>query len=641
MISFEENTSLPVETDSHIKSRLSTTVLNESLSIPTISISPIHSTIIATDSGLDSGNYALTPGDVADEQAVIDALVHDHEAGSPAAVSSTEAEAGAEGFADAVDAQDDQSSDALEPPSTPEQISTHPIVPECSDSSSPQPGLRRSTRPRRSTARYSSPIRAEFDIETDSEAEAEPIPRARATQPPSPRKTKTISLVPYAHSRTENASSFPSPNPLTLFDQPPPRSRSRSRSPSRKSVHQSRRELGSLSPGSVGILKSILPSAVDRAPTRDASPLREICEPEPEPSTGGSVFFIPTHDTPATGAPTDAVDVAPLVFPTPSHTTTTASVVAPPIRFTSPIRTQRSTSPGKNKFQLHPANLDDPNRTPARRIPVQAAGPRLLSSNTGVGSSRLGILASGSIAAPSPARRVLLHDSGSGTISPAKKPPPLPTLTSTQTNSPTRSRSRSVEPNPKSAPAPTPGLIMKKRSGTVELIPSRARTSPSPFSGRSRARSTSVERERVLPPNQSHSEPHGLQGLHPSIPETDEGGNSGISASSSTSGQKSSMHQYQSLYPTIPEEDMGSSTKSRSTGKQPTSKIPRIGMKPYARPTASSSKNKVEKHQQQGLGGAPSSTSFIKVCYIRTCLLFHCSLESIADCPISSFSQKH
>lgn len=319
--------------------------------------------------------------------------------------------------------------------------------------------------------------------------------------------------------------------------------------------------------------------------------------------------------------------------------------MAPPIRFTSPIRTQRSTSPGKNKFQLHPANLDDPNRTPARRIPVQAAGPRLLSSNAGVGSSRLGILTSGSIAAPSPARRFLLHDSGS----PAKKPPPpLPTLISTQTSSPTRNRSHSVEPNLKLAPAPTPGLNMKKRSGSVEPISSRvgARTSPSPFSVGSRARSTSVERERVLLPNQSHSEPHGLQGLYPTIPETDEGGSSSTSASSFASGQKSSVHQYQSLYPTIPEEDIGPSTKSRSTGKQPTSKIPRIGMKPYARPTASSSasaKNKVGKHQQQGLGGTPSSSSssLMKVCYIYTCFMFLVCLELLADCRISSFSQKH
>ncbi|KAJ3733024.1 hypothetical protein DFJ43DRAFT_1117774 [Lentinula guzmanii] len=374
---------------------------------------------------------------------------------------------------------------------------TIPSIDTQADESSHQP-LRRSTRPRRSTARYLSPMRTEdleFDpSETDESGPSNETKNDVETKITSPRR-RTITLA---------ANNAQTSEPLLFNDQP------RSRSPTRNLTSKTRRELGSLSPGSSTILKSLLPAAY---------PLREELETEPA----------------STQPPSEALSTP--VRPT------------PPVRFTSPTR---KTSPIKLQFQM--TDLHNLNRTPARRIPIQAAvangqmsaqqAARLLSNSSTAASSRPVFNIPST---DSPMRRVLLHD-GNPNSSPTKRLPGSPV------------RSLSVEPKP------VEPVRLKKRSESVEPVLQKTQgkilRKASPFS-----RSHFVE-SVPLPLNSNLS-------LHPTIPE--EGPSTGV----------------ENLQ--RPAARVGQVSAEKSHFKQTTSRIPRIGLKPYARPPVSSALKRQEK----------------------------------------------
>ncbi|KAJ4487980.1 hypothetical protein J3R30DRAFT_875144 [Lentinula aciculospora] len=386
-------------------------------------------------------------------------------------------------------------------PSTDETETMNIFLPDAQDSSkeSSRESPRRSSRPRRRTARYSSPIRPETsELEIDVSETDGPGPSNKTTTSDSvviqTLRRKAITLVPDNVQKSE----------LSLFNAQP-----RSRSPTRKSASKTKRELGSLSPSSSTILKSLLPPAASLSPTT------ETFEPKSDPSTQ------PPFE-PAAARPT------------------------PPIRFTSPTRKALP-----NKFQLQPADLDNPNRTPARRIPIQTAvangqisaqkAVRLMSQGPATTTSTRPVFNIPST--DSPVRRVLLNGSV-GSPNKMLLSSPL--------------RSRSVEPNP----VETMRLNTKKRSESVEPVPSRGHEKASPF-----PRLNSAERV-LVPPKTNLS-------LHPPIPE--EGPNNISNQKLQSSGAQRPA------------------TLEKSRLKQPTSKIPRIGLKPYARPPVSSTSKSQEK----------------------------------------------
>ncbi|KAJ3802889.1 hypothetical protein GGU11DRAFT_763851 [Lentinula aff. detonsa] len=436
-------------------------------------LQPNVSSIVTTDS---------VPADTLDEQAVADALV----------LSADEAETVNSKSAYTIPSLDTQA-----------------------DESSHQP-LRRSTRPRRSTARYLSPMRTEdleFDpSETDESSLSNETKNDVETKITSPRR-RTITLA------ANNAQTF---EPSLFNDQP------RSRSPIRNLTSKTRRELGSLSPGSSTILKSLLPAA---------SPLREELETEPASTQPSSEAL----STP--------------VRPT------------PPVRFTSPTR---KTSPIKLQFQT--TDLHNLNGTPARRIPIQAAvasgqmsaqrAARLLFNSSAAASSSRPVFNIPST--DSPMRRILLHDDNLNG-SPTKKLPGSPV------------RSLSVEPKP------VEPVRLKKRSESVEPISFKTQgkilRKASPFS-------RSVE-SVPLPSNSNLS-------LQPTIPE--EGPNTG--------GENLQR----------PAARAGQASAEKSHFKQTTSRIPRIGLKPYARPPVSSALKRQEKTVNMRMvdSSKPHSSSVIK-----------------------------
>lgn len=113
------------------------------------------------------------------------------------------------------------------------------------------------------------------------------------------------------------------------------------------------RQLGSLSPKSTGLLSQLL-----------SVPLGQSPPPAPN-DLGLSV------DVPDNVQPNDPVQPMFNLFPQASLPPQTPKRSTSPIRFSSPSRSNASQSP--NKVRLQVAALDDPNRTPARRIPVEEA----------------------------------------------------------------------------------------------------------------------------------------------------------------------------------------------------------------------------------------------------------------------------
>ncbi|KAH7871874.1 uncharacterized protein C8R40DRAFT_1120607 [Lentinula edodes] len=457
LISFETSTFLSNTLETPTRLGLPNNILHQSL---TSDITPIAQPDMSLFHDTD-----LAPTDTVDEQSVADALV----------LSVDEVE-------------------TINPEST-SNDTQDPF-----EESSHKP-FQRSTRPRRSTARYSiRPETFEFDAsDTDDPGPSDETKRDDSeTKISSPRR-KTITLVP---------NQVEMPEPL-LFSQQP-----RSRSPIRKSALKNMRELGSLSPSSSTILKSLFPPAI--------SPLGEPPETEP------------TSTQP------------------PSEQILTPARPTPPIRFTSPVR---KASP--KKFQLQPADLDNPNRTPARRIPIEAAvangqvsvqkAARLMANGRTTTSSRPVFNIPST---DSPVRRVLLHDAN-----------PINSPTKHLLGSPMRSRS--VEPNP----VEPMRLNLKKRSESVEPATSK---SQGKVSSRASPFSRSNLAERVPLPSKVNLS------LHPAIPEE---------------GQSTKLHEKFQR----PAARTGSAPVERSHLRQPTSKIPRIGLKPYARPPITSTSKSQEK----------------------------------------------
>jgi len=109
---------------------------------------------------------------------------------------------------------------------------------------------------------------------------------------------------------------------------------------------QLQRELGSLSPASTQLLSHLL-----------ESPAKAPSTPAQRRATNGVV----RHNQ-------SQLIVPP--FPQPSLAQTPQRSTSP-IRFSSPIRSVGPQSP--SRLRLQPAALDDPNRTPARRIPIEEA----------------------------------------------------------------------------------------------------------------------------------------------------------------------------------------------------------------------------------------------------------------------------
>ncbi|RDB21062.1 hypothetical protein Hypma_011585 [Hypsizygus marmoreus] len=115
---------------------------------------------------------------------------------------------------------------------------------------------------------------------------------------------------------------------------------------------QNQRELGSLSPTSTNLLTQLLPS-----PAKEPQPPALITLSIPEESSTNPEQKSPSRRTfPELPGPS--------LPQTPQRTTS-------PVRFLSPIRPRTPYSPSKARIQL--MALDDPHRTPARRIPIEDA----------------------------------------------------------------------------------------------------------------------------------------------------------------------------------------------------------------------------------------------------------------------------
>ena len=111
----------------------------------------------------------------------------------------------------------------------------------------------------------------------------------------------------------------------------------------RRESSQFQRELGSLSPASTQLLSHLLES-----PAKKPSIPAQRCATDRVARHNQSQLIIPLFPQPQT----------------PQRSTS-------PIRFLSPVRGVAPQSP--SRLRLQPAALDDPNRTPARRIPIEEA----------------------------------------------------------------------------------------------------------------------------------------------------------------------------------------------------------------------------------------------------------------------------
>ncbi|KAJ7219252.1 hypothetical protein GGX14DRAFT_435345 [Mycena pura] len=281
------------------------------------------------------------------------------------------------------------------------------------------------------------------------------------------------------------------------------------------------RQLGSLSPGSANLLTQLLS-------TSTPSPAHEQ---EVEAQFTGTVPVFPVAD--------------------PSHTT--PAPVTSPIRV-SPARSSRPRSP--NRIHFEATSLNDPNRTPARRIPVEQAVARgqispqkaaqLLAHNTDVVPfSR------------TPVFHIPPHDSPARRVHVAPPTPGQGKWQGMRFGSPTRGKSRERSGSPEQRP---PGNVNVATAGSSNL-------------GASASTSQSIlapmkKRKLPFPLTPSGSErPVLVPKLDDKIPTTN------IDSPEQPAPPPSSPVLSIIKIP-------------RSNLKQPTSRIPRIGTKPYARPTA-------------------------------------------------------
>ncbi|KAJ7774647.1 hypothetical protein DFH07DRAFT_952358 [Mycena maculata] len=286
------------------------------------------------------------------------------------------------------------------------------------------------------------------------------------------------------------------------------------------------RQLGSLSPGSANLLTQLLP-----LPTSRPSPVREQEEP-PQPSFSFSVFpvFNPGQ--------------------------TTSVRMSSPIR-ASPTRSAKPRSP--NRMQFHPS-LNDPNRTPARRIPVEQAVARGQISPQ-KGAQLLTNTADAGPALRTPVFHILPQDSPARRVNAEPLAGGQGKSQGMRFGSPTRGksgeRSGSVEPRPPwngsaaAGPSDLGASGFKSRSSPSRSIsaPIKKGKLPFPLTLSGSDRPPPIPEQEILSPTTNADAPE-----QPAVP---------------------------------PPTPSGIIKVPRSTLKQSTSRIPRIGAKPYARPASS------------------------------------------------------
>jgi hypothetical protein len=389
---------------------------------------------------------------------------------------------------------------------------------QLSDTDAPRTPLRRSTRPRRSGTPHAHLV--PLPSSDDESPTRKSTPSSAHTKKKRRKGTERSTSIPRGTSDPQSGEAD-----IPVMSEEDWETRRRRERGERKQAMANgtphtllQRQLGSLSPGSANLLTQLLP------PSRP-SPVREQ-EESLQPTFSFSVFPVanPDHSTPG--------------------------------RMTSPIRAspERNAKPrSPNRIQFQAPSLNDPNRTPARRIPVEQAVARgQISPQKGAQLLANTLDAGAALRAPvfhippqdSPARRVNVAAPSAGQGK----------WQGLRFGSPTRGRSRersgSVEPRP-----PWNGSATAAGPSDLGASASKSRHSPS------RTISAPIKKGKLpFPLTPSASD-------RPApIPELDD-----KVLSPNTDAP-------------APSPVLGIIKVPRSNLKQPTSRIPRIGTKPYARP---------------------------------------------------------
>ncbi|KAJ7709927.1 hypothetical protein B0H17DRAFT_1324739 [Mycena rosella] len=471
------------------------------LDIPSASVSPPPSEIEGGNSkGKSRVSGDWTP-EAAEEQAVVDALI-------------------------VPDTQDSASS-VQSPPGV-----TISADAQASNDDAPRTPLRRSTRPRRSGTPHAHLV--PLPSSDDEESPIRALTPSSALTKKKPRKGKEREMLVATDSQSGEAeSSGNATNGIFPSEQDREMKRRKERGERKQAMPNGtpqallQRQLGSLSPGSANVLTQLL------TPSRP-SPVREQEEPQ-QPPFSFSVFPVanPVHTTPAR--------------------------MTSPIR-ASPVRHAKPRSPSRIQFQA--PSVNDPNRTPARRIPVEQAVARgQISPQKGVQ-----LLANNLDAGPlsrTPVFHIPSQDSPARRVNVAPPSDSQGKFQGMRFGSPTRGRSRersgSVEPRPPwngiaaAGPSDLGAFASKSRSSPSRSMsaPIKKGKLPFPLTPSGPDRPAPIPEEKVLSPNADALE-----------------------------------------NPTPPPPVLGVIKVPRSVLKQPTSRIPRIGSKPYARPAAAPSSDK-------------------------------------------------
>ncbi|KAJ7097947.1 hypothetical protein B0H15DRAFT_631934 [Mycena belliarum] len=421
-------------------------------------------------------------------------------------------------------------SDVFELPASPQSFQgvTNSVEPYASDDEAPRTPVRRSTRPRRSGTPHAHLVPIPSSDEEDSPARTLLEP-SKAFTKKKRKNGKEREISAGTMSIDSGEGSAVSDVPLLEEDREVKKRRERGeRKQALGGTPQAllQRQLGSLSPGSANVLTQLLT-------TSRPSPVREQEEPQQPPYPFS-------------------------VFPA-AHTT--------PARATSPMRAspaRKATPRSPNRIQFQTPHLNDPNRTPARRIPVEQAvargqispqkGAQLLTNNLDAGPvSRTPVFHIPS--QDTPARRVVA--------------PPSEVQSKwqgTRSGSPTRGklkeRTGSAEPR-------TPWNATVNTGSSSDIGASASKSRPSP----SRTISAPIKKGKLpfplAPPASDRPAPIPEDKpllLTAHLPE-----NTATPASSTL---------------------LGIIKIPRSTLRQPTSRIPRIGTKPYARPAVQPASDK-------------------------------------------------
>lgn len=233
----------------------------------------------------------------------------------------------------------------------------------------PHTPLRRSSRPRKSATPHILKYLAATSPSTDQISPRLSTPRSSAETRKN-RKGKERAMSPFkcdADMEPEDAN-VSKPDLFRLDERPSDVKAQRrySRSPVRREFT---RELGSLSPQSADFLAQLVPSA-----PATTTELASLCDPEPSVYASSSTSKqAPPSETPSDSSPNQNIQNPALSRPvTDSTTSNDTTRLSSPARVPStPQRPYTPRSPSKLRLQSTP--LDDPVRTPARRIPIEQA----------------------------------------------------------------------------------------------------------------------------------------------------------------------------------------------------------------------------------------------------------------------------